>query len=92
MAGGAEELEQVAQGGVGRHGHDVGPGHHGVLDADAVEAEHVFQHRPFLGREIRILDGFRERVFEAGADRFAGLEAQQGQDPVVPVITQAFRV
>ena len=90
MAGGAEQVEQVAQRRVGRHRHDIGPRHHGVVDADAVEAEHVLQHRPFLGREIRILDGLREGVFEVVAEGFAGLQAEAGQNPVVPVVAQAF--
>ena len=81
MAGGAEQVEQFAERRIGRHGHDVGPRHHGVVDADAVETEHVLQHRPFLGREIRILDRFGEGVFEVVAERIRGLSGRGGSEP-----------
>ena len=86
MAGRAEQAQQLAQVRVGGHGHDVGAGHHHVLHPDAVEGEHVLEHRPLLGREIRVLDGFCEGVLKVVADGFAGFQAQPGQNPVVPMV------
>ena len=92
MAGGAEQVEQFAERRVGRDRDDVGARHHDVVDADAVEAEHVLEHRPLLGREVRILDRFGEGVLEVVADGFAGFEAEADQDAVIPVVAQASRL
>ena len=55
-----------------------------------MEAEHVLEHRPFLGRKIRILDRFGEGVFKVMAKQIAGFETETDQNSVIPMVAQAF--
>ena len=52
VACGAEDPQEVAQRGLDRHRDDVGARHHDVVDPMGAQAEHVLEHRPFLGREL----------------------------------------
>jgi hypothetical protein len=92
MAGGAEESRAGRPGWCRRNRHDVGPGHHHVLDPDAVEAEHVLEHRPFLGREVRVLDGLREGVLQVVPDRIAGFQAEAVEEALVPALPGPVRI
>ena len=92
MAGGAEEVEQVAETGLDGDGDDVGARHHHVVHPDAVEAEDVLQHRPFLRREVLILDHVRQRVFQVVADGIAGFQAEAGEEPLIPALASAVRI
>ena len=91
VSGGAEKLEQFAERRLERHRHDIDPRHHHVVDADAVEAEHVLQHRPLLRREVLLAD-LGERFLQVVADRIAGLQADARQQAVVPARPRAFAV
>ena len=71
MRGRAEDAPKLAEAGLGRDGDDVGARHHDIVHADAVKAEHVLEHRPFLGREVRVVCRFGEGILEIVADRIA---------------------
>ena len=89
VAGGAEGAPELAEAPFDRDGDDVGAGHHDVVDADAVEAEHVLQHRPFLGREVRVGRRLGERVLQVVADRVATSQAHEVEKAVVPGLASA---
>ena len=88
MAGDLEHFDEIAERDVLLHGDDIGARHHDALDPGFPQAENIFQHGGFFGREsrLRLLGGQDE--FEIGARRCRLPAEQDAHDARQP----AFRL
>ena len=73
MSGDLEDFDQIAKRDVLLHGDDIGARHHDALDPGFPQAEDIFQHGGFFGREARL------RLL-AGEDKFQ-IRARRGRLP-----------
>jgi len=92
MAGGAEQGQEVAKTRVGRNSDDVRARDHHVVDPDSVEAEHVFEHRPLLGRKVPVLGARGEHVLEVVADGIPGFQVEAMQEAFIPAFPCTLRL
>lgn len=85
MAGGAEQLQEIAEAGVAGHGHDVGAGQHHIVDAHLVQPEHVLEHGALKGRKgVLTRVGFGQGLLDVGAQGVARTHLEDVQQTIVP--------